>query len=390
MRPLDFRVARSRVAIALVAFLACVAVPSVSPPATLAQQQPLHLGELSFALPGPVWRQVTPGPDSRTVLLQKDVAVRSQYVSIQLQFAPPNASRADVTAKALDAEQKSPDKQFSTSDYRVGQRTIGGISYGTLSYHGVPSGGSPEPILDAVALIWIPPNFEDRGVYYTVRWRDVHAALVGPLALDELDTLVQSLTLPPLFSPLLRDDFQSPDASLFHAEQDDQFSAGFVDGEFAVQKTDPTWTGGWGSAASGGSFANVIVMADVRAASSDPGPLAYVACRYAYSPDAGTTGYRAAVDFSHAAFQIQRMDGNQIVRLTSWRTAPSITQDGSPVHIELDCESTSIGMSVNGGPGVSVNDSTYMIGSTAIAAGALSDVQGLTDVRFDSFEVQQG
>ena len=322
------------------------------------------------------------------MLLQKDLAVRTQYVAVQLQFAPASASRADVTAKQLDAEQKAQDPKYTTSGYHVGQRTIGGVSYGTVSYHGVAADGSAEPVLDGVVLVWMPSDFESRRVYYTVRWRDVHAGFASPVALNELDTLVQSFSLPPLFSLLLYDDFQTPEASLFQAEQDDHYSAGFVDGEFAVQKTDPSWTGGWGAAASGGSFANVVVAADVRSASGDPGQLAYVECRYGYNPDAGASGYRAALDFTNAAFQIQRMDRGRIARLTDWLPAAPIGQ--GPVHVELDCTGTSIAMSVNDLASASANDSTYMIGGVAIAAGAFSNVQGFTDVRFSSFEVRQG
>jgi hypothetical protein len=136
---------------------------------------------------------------------------------------------------------------------------------------------------------------------------------------------VEGLSLRPLGTVLVSDDFPDPDAgALTTASDGEHFSRGYADGKYDLQELDPTWNLTPVSQTSA-TFADTRLAVDMYFASDSPGQYAMLECRRVVSTD-GETNYALLVS-PDRGFRITRYDRGKVAVLADWRPTPAMARE---------------------------------------------------------------
>jgi hypothetical protein len=185
---------------------------------------------------------------------------------------------------------------------------------------------------------------------------------------------------------LVADDFtDAGNGALKSATSTDHYNAGYMDGEFAIQKTDSDWKGVY-VAGLPTTQADTSLIVDVYAANDEYGSVSYLLCRRS---TAGGS-YRAGFDPIKGRAWLQRIkpDGTAD-ELVPFTTSSAIQTGTSVNHLELMCRGSQIELDVNGSPVVSARNTDLIEGSLGIGGGAFNDTDTLADIRFSKLLVIQ-
>lgn len=178
---------------------------------------------------------------------------------------------------------------------------------------------------------------------------------------------------------LFRDDFEDS-RSGWGAEQREEFSRGYKEGEYFIELREPNWFA-W--AYPGTQFDDVTVEVDARLFSGSPASHFGVLCRYA---DEDNFYYFAiSADGYYAIFrrengrepEVITGDGEGMIFSSIIRTG------GQTNNIQAVCLGDDLSLYVNGELLETVNDGTHSRGDVGLGAG--SDLEGDARIQFDDF-----
>jgi hypothetical protein len=373
--------------------LACLMLavgPSGVGLARLQEEQPtprIEFQDIGFQLPGPDWLREGRPPEvqsaSRLVRFTRTESLHTLSFTAVSAVAPGPLSRSEFAAKAFEQERQRPGPEEGRLEYSAPEeRIVADRAYPVMRWHFTQPSGTP--VGDGVILLYFSSDFEERQRLHVLLWSDLHSAETPAKPLDEFDAVVASVTVRPVGTVLLSDDFGDPSVGVLPATAPDAdgYPRGYVDGEYMLQKVGPE--GDRASAAqTDQAFADLAVAVDVRFASATRDQYTELACRRVTAPE-GSSGYFLVVNPDRRRFRLIRRDKGTIHQLAE-QAASEIKSGGTTNRLELTCAGTRIAASINGAPVAAVRDGTYVEGKVAIEVGAPSG--STAEARFDNLLV---
>jgi hypothetical protein len=348
-------------------------------------QRSVQWRDLTLQIPRADWNQVSPDPDpkwaGRRLFFARQEALHYGQINVYPLEAPSALAPSEVAEQFYETQKKGASGDGRLSEVKTGLSTIGGAERPVLSVRFTPAAGTP--ITDSTDVLLFPADYAQRQRYLVVQWADSHSATTAAASLDELDSFISSLVLKPLGTLLVADDFSDRETGAMHTiPTSEHYTVGYLDGEYAIQKTDADWPNAF-AAAVPGTFADLAVSVDAYVTAVETGPRVFLYCRRTVA----NGSYRAAVDPSGSRAQLQRIKpDNSIVNLSEWISSDAIQSGTSRNHLNLQCRGSEIALDANGTRIVTVRNGDVLEGNAMIGGGAAG---GLADVRFANLSVTQ-
>jgi hypothetical protein len=360
-------------------------LPGSATQAQPASSQTVQWRDLKFQITAD-WHQTKPDPqkefEGRRVIYGRVEALHSLSLDVFPREAPAALAQSEVADRYLETSSKLTSENGTYGDWKKGSRAIAGTDYVVVSGRFTPT--SKTPINDFVDVLVFPEDYNQRQRWYSFSWNDSHSATTGPNSLDELDSIIASLSLRPVGTVLIGDDFMNPDAGLFRATTvGDHYTLDYLDGEFQIQKTDPNWSN-VGVAYAPGVFQDTSLAVDVYVANDDALPGVYLYCRR----NASIGSYRAVVDLRGSARLGRVKPDGTTDELTPWTRSEAIQTGTATNHFEMICRGTAIELDANGTYVVGVRNADMFEGQVGIG-GASFTASLLPDLRFANLLVVQ-
>jgi hypothetical protein len=169
------------------------------------------------------------------------------------------------------------------------------------------------------------------------------------------------------------------------------YQAGYLQGEYQVQKVDPAATNS-ASLEIPVNYADVTIDVDTHLASLDQngnsGQEVLLGCRQVHPDGMTANGYRLYFTPATGTWSLVRVDPTTTVPLSTGQMSDSTAS--SPHHLQLTCSGSTIAASVDAIELASVKDSTYTVGKPAIGAAVdASSLPGTIDARFSDLVLSQ-
>jgi hypothetical protein len=360
-------------------------LPGGATQAQPASRQTVQWRDLKFQISAD-WHPIKPDPqkelEGRRLIYQRVEALHSLSVYVSPREAPSALAPTEVADRYLESSTKLTSENGTYADWKRSSRAIAGSEYALVTGRFTPT--AKTPVSDFVDVLVFPPDYAQRQRWYALTWNDSHSSTTGPDSLDELDGIVASLSLRPVGTVLIGDDFTNPDAGVFSGTASgDHYTFGYLDGEFQIQKTDPSWPN-VGVAWAPGVFQDTSLAVDVYLANDEATPGIYMYCRR----NTASGSYRAVVDLrGQVRLGRVKTDGTTD-DLTPWTRSEAIQPGSAPNHLELICRGTAIELDANGTYVVGVRNADLFEGQVGIGAGSFA-TSALPDLRFANLLVVQ-
>jgi hypothetical protein len=343
---------------------------------------PVAFGDALFELPSPGWvRTERAGASATALVLEKSRPSHVLQIGVEAVDAPPPFGRTELKDRIFGDIQSRPARTGVTNRFSVGERSISGLSYQTLAVQ-ITSQPTGSAIVDGLYAIYFSPDFDDRRRLHVLSWSDAHSVDAPALPLDEFDAFLAHFGARPVGQVLLADDFGDPAAGTFitNSTDPDRFLAGYVDGEYSVQRVQPESTSVFFVSNRMRTFMDAALAIDARLTGDGVGSV-IVYCRRSGSP---SSGYRLEVDPTGQRFRLLRSDAGTFVTLVPWRPA---TLQRETNHIELSCAGSTIVVSANGTALATVRDGRYRQGVFGVGVGG--PASAYPEARFANLMITQ-
>jgi len=358
------------------------------PASARAPDNPLsqHWRDVTYQVPGSAWQPVKdtdPKLASRRVILDRREALHDTELVLTSFEAPIALAPSEAASRYFDERKQRAAPGGVLSDVKIGPHPVGGAAYPSLSVRFTPTAGPP--ITDQVEVLVFPADYDQRQRYLVVQWSDAHSGTTGAKPFDELDGFLASLTVAPLGTVLLTDDFSDQlNGPLSDNGTSEHYDVSYQEGEFAIQKSAPDFDGVY-SAYIPGTFVDTDLTVDTHMTEAGYGPLAFLWCRR--SADGA---YRATVDPSDGSAHLVRLTAElDTQELVPWTRSRAINTGTASNHLELICRGSLIELDANGTPVLAVHNTDLSEGSLSIGAGGFTDYDVAPQIRFANLVVSQ-
>jgi hypothetical protein len=181
---------------------------------------------------------------------------------------------------------------------------------------------------------------------------------------------------------MLSEHFDDPtNALLPQVSPDPRFQFAYAAGEYVIRKLEVA-SDFVPLATVPGVYGDASVAVDVRLVGETAGRYVAVACRFT-----GTAEYTLLMEVQLGRLTLVRMDRGTPTPLVEPVATTAINRGSQVNRVELRCVGDTITAVVNGTTVATARDSTYQAGLFYIAAGALNEVFGTAEGRFDNLLV---
>jgi hypothetical protein len=187
---------------------------------------------------------------------------------------------------------------------------------------------------------------------------------------------------------VVADNFDDPTRGVLpHTSPDPaRFAVGYVDGAYAIAKTDPAFAG-IPFVRLPGTFENVSIAVDVRLV----GPAAerYITLGCRTSSPALDNGYRFSLEVERGTYLLDRWDGGRFTTLDSRAAASAIRRGGQSNRVEMTCAGETIAVSINGARVATIQDGVHRSGLLWLGVESDPARRHSIEARFDNLVVVQ-
>lgn len=187
---------------------------------------------------------------------------------------------------------------------------------------------------------------------------------------------------------VLSDDLSIPDRGTLPqgSPLPDAYQRFYDDGEYVIQKADPTWDR-LPQAEISGTYADARISVDARLTSDTSSRYVALSCRGQSSDD--SSEYRLTVVPGSQRFDLARWDNGVESVLVPWQQSPEIAPDDGTNQLSLSCVGPVITVALNGTTVAVKTDAAYSRGQFSIGAGSFAVGSGPTEARFSTLTVTQ-